>query len=37
MEAIENIFFMALLMAAGVGVTIAVLAGFIYYLELQSE
>lgn len=37
MEALENILLMAALMAAGAGVTVALLCGFIYYLEVQGE
>ena len=37
MDAIENIALMVLLMAAGVGVTAAVLCGFIYYMEMQDD
>ena len=34
---IENVLLMALLMALGIGITAAMLLGFIYYLELQNE
>lgn len=34
---LENILGMALLMALGVSVTVAVLIGFIYYLEVQND
>lgn len=34
---IENVLLMAALMAAGATVTIALLLGFIYWLEIQSE
>lgn len=37
MDAIENISLMVLLMALGVGVTAALLCGFIYYLEAQGD
>ena len=37
MAAIENIALMAALMALGVGITVAVLFGFIYYLEIQND
>ena len=37
MAAIENIILMAALMALGVGITVAVLFGFIYYLEIQND
>ena len=37
MTAVENIALMAALMALGVGVTFAVLCGFIYYLEIQND
>lgn len=36
MEAIENIALMVALMAAGAGVTIAILVGFIYWMECQD-
>ena len=36
MEAIENIALMALLMAAGAGITVAILVGFIYWVECQD-
>lgn len=34
---IENVLLMTLLMAAGVGLTAALLFGFIYYLEFQND
>lgn len=34
---IENVALMVLLMLLGIGVTWAVLAGFIYYLECQND
>ena len=37
MDVIENIALMALLMAAGVGISVVVLCGFIYYLEVQDD
>lgn len=37
MAALENIALMAVLMMFGVGVTIAMLLGFIYWLEIQDE
>lgn len=37
MAAIENIALMTLLMALGVSITVAVLIGFIYYLEAQND
>ena len=37
MEALENILLMAALMAAGAGITVALLCGFVYYLEVQGE
>jgi hypothetical protein len=37
MEAIENIALMVGLMVAGAGVTVAVLCGFIYWLEIQND
>ena len=33
---IENVLLMALLMGLGVGVTVAVLIGFVYYLEIME-
>jgi hypothetical protein len=36
MEAIENIALMVFLMAAGAGITVAILVGFIYWLEVQD-
>ena len=36
-EAIENIALMALLMVAGVGISVAVLLGFLYYMEVQDD
>jgi hypothetical protein len=37
MEVIENIALMVLLMALGIGVLGAMLAGFIYWMEAQSD
>ncbi len=37
MTALENIALMAVLMMLGVGVTIAMLLGFVYWLEIQDE
>jgi len=37
MNAVENIFLIAFLMACGVSATVAMLAGFVYYLEVQDE
>lgn len=37
MAALENIALMAVLMMFGVGVTIAMLIGFVYWLEIQDE
>jgi hypothetical protein len=37
MDAIENIALMVALMLAGVSVTIAVLIGFIYFLEVLND
>ena len=37
MDAIENIALMALLMVAGVGISVAVLIGFLYYMEVQDD
>lgn len=37
MLAIENILLMAVLMALGVGVVFALLAGFVYYLEVMDD
>jgi ABC-type lipoprotein release transport system permease subunit len=37
MDAIENIALMALLMAVGVGISVAVLIGFLYYMEVQDD
>jgi nitrate reductase NapE component len=34
---IENVLLMALLMALGVGLTGAVLFGFIYWMEFQND
>ena len=34
---IENVLLMALLMALGVGLTGAVLLGFIYWMEFQND
>ena len=36
-EAIENIALMVALMVLGIGVTWAVLLGFIYYMEAQND
>lgn len=37
MTAIENIALMALLMALGAGVLVALLLGFLYYMETQDD
>ena len=37
MAVIENILLMALLMALGVAVSVALLCGFVYYMEVQDE
>jgi hypothetical protein len=37
MDAVENILLMAVLMLAGVGATFAVLAGLVYFLEIQND
>jgi hypothetical protein len=37
MTALENIALMAVLMMLGVGVTAAMLLGFVYWLEIQDE
>lgn len=37
MDAIENIALMFVLMALGVGLTWAVLAAFVYFLEFQND
>ncbi len=37
MAALENIALMAVLMMFGVGVTAAMLLGFVYWLEIQDE
>ena len=37
MDAIENIALMVALMALGVGLTWAVLAAFVYFLEFQND
>jgi hypothetical protein len=34
---IENVLLMALLMALGASITVALLLGFIYYLEIQND
>jgi len=34
---IENVIGMALLMALGVNITVAVLIGFLYYMETQDD
>lgn len=34
---IENVALMVLLMALGIGITGALLCGFIYYMELQND
>jgi hypothetical protein len=34
---IENVLLMACLMALGAGITVALLIGFIYYLEIQND
>ena len=36
MEAIENIALMEFLMALGIGITAAVLIGFVYWMEAQD-
>lgn len=36
MEAIENISLMVLLMVLGAGVTVALLFGFMYWMEVQD-
>jgi hypothetical protein len=37
MEAIENVLLMALLMALGAGVLVAMLLGFLYWMEIQND
>jgi hypothetical protein len=37
MEVIENVALMVLLMALGVGVLGAMLAGFLYWMEFQND
>ena len=37
MEVIENIALMVLLMALGVGITAALLAGFVYWMEVMND
>jgi hypothetical protein len=37
MEAIENIALIALLLAIGVGLTWAILLGFVYFLESMND
>lgn len=37
MDALENIALMVVLMLAGVGATLAVLAGLIYFFEVQND
>lgn len=37
MEMMENVLMMALLMALGAGITVVVLAGFIYWMEFQND
>jgi hypothetical protein len=37
MQMIENVLLMAALMALGVGITAALLAGFVYWMEIQSD
>jgi hypothetical protein len=37
MSALENIALMAVLMMLGAGVTVAMLLGFVYWLEIQDE
>jgi hypothetical protein len=34
---IENVLLMALLMALGAGLTVALLIGFVYYLEVMND
>ena len=37
MTAIENIALIVVLMALGVGVVVALIIGFVYYLEIQND
>lgn len=37
MTALENIALMALLMALGAGILVALLIGFFYYMEAQDD
>ena len=37
MDAIENIALMAGLMMLGVGITAALLCGFVYWMEIQND
>jgi hypothetical protein len=37
MDALENVTLMVVLMLAGAGATVAVLAGLIYFLEIQND
>lgn len=37
MEVIENVLLMALLMALGAGVLVAMLLGFLYWMEIQND
>jgi len=37
MDAIENIALMVLLLVAGVGISVAVLLKFLYYMEVQDD
>lgn len=37
MTAIENIVLIVVLLVAGVGVTVAMLIGFLYYLEITND
>jgi hypothetical protein len=37
MTAIENIVLIVVLLIAGVGVTVAMLIGFLYYLEITND
>lgn len=37
MTAIENIALIVVLLALGCGLTVAMLIGFVYYLEIQND
>jgi hypothetical protein len=37
MTALENIVLIVVLLVAGVGVTVAMLIGFLYYLEITND